>query len=195
MVVLRTKEALIEGRHLPEFELNQGELMSLLVESLEFELILKDYLTGKKQNPNVELLKSFVFVEHTSFKVTLIDRLLGRDLVRHLVQKEFKDSNQTVESIMEKAQVSADWRIRGLAGNPRRILATLMALEHSSCIIYDVTGMDPLGAERLHQIVQEEIKTRGGAAIEMNVPTFNGKRFLPKADKLVEIKMPNHNKV
>jgi len=63
-----------------------------------------------------------------------------------------------------------------------------MALEHSNCIIYDVTGMDPLGAERLHQIVQEEIRMSGGAAIEMNVPTFNGKRFFPKADKLVEIK-------
>ncbi|SIR50003.1 hypothetical protein SAMN05421545_3939 [Pontibacter lucknowensis] len=63
LVVLRTKAALIEGRHLPEFELNQGELMSLLVDSMEIALILKDYLIGKKQHPNVQLLKSFAFVE------------------------------------------------------------------------------------------------------------------------------------
>ncbi|SIR49991.1 hypothetical protein SAMN05421545_3938 [Pontibacter lucknowensis] len=55
--------------------------------------------------------------------------------------------------------------------------------------------MDPLGAERLHNIVLKEIKIHGGAAIEMNVPTFNGKRYFPKADKLVEVTIPNQNRV
>jgi hypothetical protein len=86
-------------------------------------------------------------------------------------------------------------KIRGLAGTERRILATFMALERSNYIIYDTTGLDFEGTERLNKIVREEISNRKGAAIEINVPTIKGKRLLPQADKLVELKMPSHNHV
>jgi hypothetical protein len=106
MMILRTKKALIDGREIPEFELNQGELVSLLVDSLEFEFKLKDYFTGEKNHPNIELFIPFTFVEHTPYKVSLLDRLLKRDLVQHLVQKEFNGYSQRIRSILEKAKVN-----------------------------------------------------------------------------------------
>ena len=188
MLILKTKRTIIEGREMPAFELCEGELISVLVDSMEFESVLKDYLTGERKHPDIEIIKDLCFVGYKPQRISLMDRLTGKTLARHIVKKELRFEDSKISKILEKAQIASNWTYKSLAGNPRRILSTLMAIEKGYSVIYTTAGMDPMGVERIHQIVKDEIRNHKVAAIEINTPDIQGNRILPKADKLIEIK-------
>lgn len=192
-MIIRFEEVIIKGIKIPDVELKKGQLISLLVESPEIGFLLKDYLTGKKNHSGIQIFKPLTFVEHITFKVPILDKLLNRGLVRHLIKREFKGVAYKESEVLKKTQVGANWRIKGLPFSQARILATILTIRKHSYIIYTTSGMDWEGAERLHQIVKEEINTSNGGAIEINLPAINGKRAIPEADKVIEIKTPSHN--
>lgn len=192
-MVIKFNEVIIEDIPIPNFVLNEGELISLMVESSEFGSLLQDYLIGKKNHSGIEMFKPLIFVENITFKAPLLDRLLNKRLVRHFIKRTFKGIAYNEEELLEKVQVKPNWTIKGLGFNPTKIFATLLAIRKNKYIIYTTSGMDWEGAERLHQIVKEEVNKSNGAAIEINISAINGNRAIPKTEKVIEIKIPSHN--
>lgn len=193
MPIVKIRNTAIEGRKIPDFELNNRETILLLIDSVESEFLLSDYLTGKKKHFNIEIFEPIQFVEYQPYKLSLWERTLGHDLVRHVVKRQLKCSDEKIDEILEKAQIGRHWRYTRLAGNPRRTLATLLALEKGYSIIYTIAGMDPMGADYLHKLVKDEIMKRNVGAIELNTNYSDGERNIPNADKIIKINRPGHN--
>ena len=196
MPILRIRKTAIEGREIPDFELNAGEVISLMIDSVESEFLLKDYLTGKKKQPNIEIFKPIQFIEYQPYKLSLWDSLMGRDLVSNVVRRSLRCSDEKVTEILNKAQIRPEQKYRALGYSSRRALTTLLSFEQGYNIIYATDGMDPMGVDYLHQLVKQETKARNMGSIELNSPFYsNGDwhREVPIADKIIEIKRPGHN--
>ncbi|AHM63376.1 hypothetical protein D770_25655 [Flammeovirgaceae bacterium 311] len=196
MPIIRIRKTAIEGRVIPEFELNEGEVISLLVDSVESEFLLKDYLTGKMQHPDVVILQPILFIDYQPNLLSIWDKLMGRNLASQVVRRQLNCRDEKIIEILDKAQIGIDRTYQSLGVNPRRTLATLLAFEQGFNIIYTTAGMDPMGVEFFHQLVRNETKNRNVGSIELNIPFYSNDdwhREVPKVDKVIEIKRSGHN--
>jgi len=187
MLILKINKTQIGDRIVPDFEIREGEIASILIDKPSFEFELKDYLTGKLANDKIKIFQPLIFADYLSGNYTWIAKIRRRHSVQRVIRQELNCNDNKIQEILNKAEITFDSKIDRLAGNPRRILSTLIAFEKNKNVIYTTIGMDPLGIERLNRIVRDEVRFKKGAAIEINSPYIDGQRQIQDANIIVNI--------
>ena len=151
---------------IPAFELNKGEIIELYLYSgahfYDLEMELVKIFTGQKAHENVKLNESLKFVEH--FKESRIHSLLFPTTVRKYLNQKGRRNAEELERIYDVDYIKPNTRIITLAGDPRKWLSLWATLSHSDKIIFDLAGLDPLGAEKTLNYIRE-YTGKGGAAL------------------------------
>ncbi len=153
--------------YIPPFELNEGEVVILhLFGGSHYDSIrnyLRDVLTGKQKNDNVEVYKPLLFVDY-------IFESKWRSLFYPLTVGEYLKKNaDTKSSYATKIYETNSWitkrtKVNILTGALRKLLSLFAKLSKSRDIVFDLDGQDPLGAMNMYKFVKENVKN-GGCAI------------------------------
>ncbi|WP_341902976.1 hypothetical protein [Fluviicola taffensis] len=163
---IQNKGIRTDAFYIPPFDLKEGEIVVIYLSNgphfFQTEMFLKDIFSGSKKNENVEVYEKLTFVEH------FIEPKFRR-LFRPVTVGEYLKKNADLESpfatrIYENKWIHKKRKVNELAGTPRKLVSLYATLSKTSDIIFDLTGVDPKGAEEVFGIVREVVR-KGGSAI------------------------------
>jgi len=165
--VVQSKGIKIDNFYIPPFTLDKGDIIviqlpnGLYFHGLLFRLV--DILTGKERNDNIELRTDLKFVNHlieTGWR-----RFFQPLTVDRYIEKTGNPTSKLTERIYETKYIKPKTRISRLAGNPRKILSLLTTLSWTDKIIFDLSGVDPIGGQEAFSLVKRQIGKSGAAIL------------------------------
>lgn len=169
MKVLDCKGFKLEKFEIPPFTLNKGELINLqLFNGAHFfalEEKLVQIFTGVVKHEHVKILEKLEFAEHIGEK-GLLKRLFPTTVGKYL-KKNAKPFDMPL-SIFPDDRLKPKTSLSRLAGNPKKFLAIYCALSKCDGLIFDLVGSDPLGSEKIFDIVKDFVDRKNGYAILLN---------------------------
>ena len=169
MKVLDCKGFKLGRFKIPPFILNRGELINLRLFNgghfFDLEEKLSQIFSGLVKHDCVELTGDLEFAEH------IFDTGLKSMFFPMTVEKYIRKNAKPTEmplSIFLDEQIDYKTSISRLAGNPRKFLSIYCVLSKSDGVIFDLTGNDPLGAEKIFKFVKDFVDNENGYAILLN---------------------------
>ena len=165
-MLIKSNGIKIPGFYLPPFELREGEIVVLNLfggaHFYETKMFFKDIFIGKISDQAVTVLQPLTFVKH--FREPALRRIFYPITVREYLRTNADPNSYYSKKIFESKWITGKTRVQAFAGNPRKLLSMYATLSRTNKIVFDVAGLDPLGAHDTFRIAKEGIKN-GGAAI------------------------------
>lgn len=153
--------------YLPPFELKANEIVVINIFDgglfYDTEMFLKDIFTGKTQNENVTVFEPLSFVEHII--EPKLRRLLYPITVDKYLRKKASPKSNFYSKIYEIPFITKKTKINSLAGTYRRLLSLYTQLSVTNKIVLDLVGADPMGAEKIYDLIKESANNGGGCIL------------------------------
>jgi hypothetical protein len=156
---------------IPPFELREGELIGVCLYGgshffdLESELVT--LFTQKRKHPNLIVGQPFRFVERV--RENAFRRLGWPTTVKDYLKAKGKKGSPLLEKIYEVDNIQPHTRISTLYSNRMKWLSLYVTLSHTNRVVFDLTGQDPISAEKTYAIIKECIQPNGAAILLDNV--------------------------
>lgn len=112
---------------------------------------------------NIQVDNAFVFASHIQEKGW--KRFFRRLTVRDQIRSAANPNSKLPEEIYTLEGISPRTKVNTLAGTPKKILSVLCALSWSNKITFDLSGVDPMGAEKVLELVKKYTGEEGGAIL------------------------------
>lgn len=158
----------LDGIFIPPFRVDKGEVLIIQLPNgpyfTDLLFTLRDILTGKEKNETVNVTEQLRFTDHIieSRWRTLIFPLT---VERYIRQKGNPDNMEVANKIYECEGIKPNTKISCLAGNPRKLLSLLTTFSWTDKIIFDLTGVDPIGGRQAYELVKAQIDKSGVAVL------------------------------
>lgn len=166
-MILQSKGFQIDRFKIPPFHLKEGEIIVLYlgnsIEASRLKEKLFQLLGGKEIHPKLILNEKLVVVERISLK-GLKEHLIPTT-VKNYVQKKSRTPLKTLEKLNAFEKISTNSKISYLPSTPRKIISLYCTFTKSEKIVFDLSGLDPLGSEKVFNDVLKKINDKKGAAI------------------------------
>lgn len=166
-MILENKGLVINNYFLPPFTLNEGEIVVVnLFGGSHFQPI-KTYLTaiftGQVSNEKIHLytpIKAVEAIVESKWRSFFYPLTVGEYL------RKFANSNsQYVTQIYTVHKwIKSQTKLNRLPGNPKKQLSLFATLSLSKHIVFDLAGLDPIGAGETYELVKASVR-KGGSAI------------------------------
>lgn len=152
---------------IPPFILNKGEIVVVYISNGEYynniELCLKDLFTGKTTNKSINIHHPLSDIHH--FKESKFRRFLHPITVGEYLKKNANLNSPYANKIYENNWITKNTNVNSLAGTPRKLLSIYATLTRAKNIVVDLAGLDPMGAERICEVVKEAVRKEGSSII------------------------------
>jgi len=157
----------IDNFYLGPFTLGKGDLAIIQLPNGPYFLGLLfktvDILTGKEKNENVQLSTELRFVSHISENKW---RSMFYPLtVAKYIEKHGNPESNLTKMIYEYEGIVQRTKICTLPGTSKKLLSVLTTLSWTDKIIFDLAGVDPIGAQKVFDIVKKQIGNTGMAVL------------------------------
>ncbi|GEM_PF-664784 len=167
------KELLIESKgiktdqyFIPPFELREGELVVIYMESHRYlediKLELVSILAGIKKHKNVNVIKSLTFAE--SIKESMLKSIINPMSVGRYLKRNANLKSTVVSRIFEIDTFTKKDKVKNLNTSERKRLSLCSVFSKTKNIAFDLRGEGVNFYLKTYEFVQEEVKN-GGAAI------------------------------
>ena len=160
--------------YVPPFTLDKGEVVILFLfggaHFYDLSMFLVDIFTGQTKIESVTVNQPLKFVEH--FKEPTFRRLFFPVTIGQYLKKNSGRDKETAEKVFNLGYLDKKTHVNSLNGDRRKILSLYTTLSNSRNIVFDLVGIDPLGAQRTYNIVKEYAKNGGSAILLNNFPDF-----------------------
>jgi ABC-type multidrug transport system ATPase subunit len=166
-MIIKCDGIIIGKFRIPPFELKQGELIGIFLyngeHSFDLKMELVTYFTGKKNINGLKVFENLKFVEH--FSESKIKRIFKPTSVEEYLKMNFNFNSEEIKKVYEiDKYIKPKTKIQSLAGTPRKLLSLYSTLSNTNKVVFDLAGIDPLGADKILDTVLESVN-QGGAAI------------------------------
>jgi hypothetical protein len=152
--------------YVPPFELKAGEIVVLCLfhgqHFYDSAMMLKDIFTGNAKNDNVIIHKKLTFIEY--FREPKLRSIFYPVTVKEYLKKNAGLNSPYTKKIYENKWINEKTKVQTLAWNPRKLLSLYATFSKTKDIIFDLIGLDPMGADTVYAEVKEAVRN-GGAAI------------------------------
>lgn len=178
----------IDDFYIPPFTLGKGEITIIQLSNgpyfsgLLFKLV--DILTGKEKHENVQLNTELRFISHIG--ESKWHSMFYPLTVKRYIKKHGNPESELTKMIYEDEWINPKTKICSLAGNPRKLLSLLTTFSWTNNIIFDLSGVDPIGAQTAFDVVKKQIGDTGTAVLIDYCDDF-------KSDCSRLIKFESHN--
>lgn len=174
---------------IPPFELHEGEFISICLfggaHFYDLEMEFVKLLTRQEDKPNLTMYHKMHFVER--FQESTLKGFFSPITVEKYIRKYGKIGSKELKRIYEiNDYIKPNTKVNTLALNPRKWLSLFTTFSNSKNIVFDLTGQDPVGAERTIDIVNEYV-SNGGAAILLD--NFDDPEI--KCTKFIKVEVDN----
>jgi len=155
-----------DNYYLPPFNLKEGEFVVIHLHNgahyYDLKMELVDIFTRKMNVENIQVYRAFSFVNY--FGESNFRRIFHPIRVGEYIKKNAGNDTGIAEKIYETSYINNRTRVNSLAATSRKLLSLYSTLSHSQNIIFDLDGLDPLGAKEIYEIVKSNVG-KGGSAI------------------------------
>jgi hypothetical protein len=165
--MIRSTGITIQEVVIPPFTVQKGEILVIDIDNgvhfspVLFQLV--DIFSNVVSSEHVQVDRTFVFASH------IVDKgwksFFRRLTVREHIRNAANPNSKLPEEIYAIDRIGPKTKINTLPGSPRKILSVLCALSWSDKIVFDLSGVDPLGAERVLELVKKYIGEEGAAIL------------------------------
>jgi hypothetical protein len=157
----------VDNFFIPPFTVQQGEILIIDIDNGPHFVSLRDRLVNiflkRESDGKVFVNEPFRFV--SSIEETVWQRFFKRLTVKDYIENASSPDSSLPNEIYDIAHIKPKTKIIELAGTPRKILSVLCSLSWSDKIIFDLLGVDPLGAEKIFILVKNHIGPEGCAIL------------------------------
>jgi len=171
---------------IPPFALNEGELIGLVLYSgshfYDLSMELVELLTGRKMHPALIAHQPLRFVEY--FRESGLRDKLWPTTVKEYINTRGSKGNKIAEKIYDNEYIEPSTKVQQLAGTPRKHLSLYTTLSHTNKLVFDLVGVDPMGAMTIMEIVKEYISGNGAAILLDNFEDLEAQRRCTKYIKI-----------
>ena len=172
---------------IPPFELNKGELVGIHLHSgahfFDLEMELVNLFMAKKAVSELELNQKFEFVEY--FRGHKWQNFFYPVTVNRYLKTHGNPKSKDLYKVYEiDDYINPKTKVISLAGTPRKLLSLFTALSKSHYIVFDLVGVDPSGAEKILDIVNDYVR-KGKTAILLD----NYDDYEPKCTKFLRVEI------
>lgn len=152
--------------YIPPFTLSEGEIVVLNLQNgmhfYELSMWLKDLFTGNIKHESIIVNSPLSFVAY--FKESFWRRNVFPVTVKEFLKKNANPKSNYSRKIYDITWITDAIRVNTLAGTPRKMLTLYATLSKTNNIVFDLSGVDPMGGEQVYDIVKAVVKN-GGSAI------------------------------
>ncbi|WP_160710904.1 hypothetical protein [Chitinophaga solisilvae] len=183
-VLLSCNSILTDQYFIPPFDVRAGELVQVyLYHGYHFYPVLaylSKILTGAIPHENIILHQPFSYVPR--FTESWWRRHFRPVTVDAYMKKHASADSPAANRIYERSNIRKNTRINTLEAPDRKLVSLSATLSRSSCIVFDLAGLGPVGTPQTFSIVKEHVQ-QGGAAILLD----GYKDFQQECTKYVEL--------
>ncbi|WP_052592026.1 hypothetical protein [Aureispira sp. CCB-QB1] len=166
-MIAQSNGFIVNGFKIPPFTLNKGDFILLFVENSFEALHLKEQLfllfSSKKLHPKLTINENITTV--ANIQLNSIKEFFIPTSVQKYIYKNAKTPSNTLHQIVSFENIFPNSKITHLPGTDRKLISLLTTLSYTRNIIFDLGGLDPLGAEKIVNEVTNQLIHKGGAAI------------------------------
>lgn len=167
MVLVKFNKQIISDFLIPSFKVNSGDIVVIQFPNGPYfyplMMEMKDIFTGKTPKDGVEVLSPFKYPDHmwkTTFRHRFFPLTVGGYLEKYAIRE-----SPLATKIYEYSFITPKTKINTIPGNPRRKLAVYATLSWTNKIVFDLAGVDPMGAEDIYNTVKEAVGADGAAIL------------------------------
>lgn len=185
-MLVESKGFQVEGFKIPPFKLKEGDIIVLYIgnaleaQSLKEKLFL--LFSGKEKRASLVLNEKFEAVPNIFPKG--IKEIFFPTTVKKYVHQNAKKPEDILSKLVTFDRIRLETKIITLPSRPRKLISLFTICSHTNKIIFDLDGLDPLGAENVFGEVEKKLRNENGAAILID--SFLG--FENKCTQFIEIK-------
>ncbi|HTJ53211.1 MAG TPA: hypothetical protein VL443_27340 [Cyclobacteriaceae bacterium] len=157
----------IDNFYIPPFTLDKGEIVIIQLpngpyfEELLFKLV--DILTDKIKNENIEIGTALRFIEQVNEGYWRT--LFFPSTVKRYIRKHSNPGNDVATTIYEFDGINQNTKISKLPGTQRKLLSLWTTFSWTDKIIFDLRGIDPLGGQRIYDLMKKLVGNSGAAIL------------------------------
>lgn len=166
-IILESKGITLSKHFIPPFKLREGELLVIRifneVETFSVQPQLADIFTGKTGHENITRMQPLFFVPRIRIPGRIKQWFAPFTVERYLARNA-NGKSKYYNRIYADPYIKPGTRIETLNAGLRKLLSVYTTLSKADFIIFDLGGLDPMGADNAFQVVNEHV-AGGGAAI------------------------------
>jgi hypothetical protein len=168
--------------YIPPFTLSEGEIIVLNLQNgmhfYELSMWIKDLFTQKIKHESIIVNSPLSFVDY--FKESFWRRNVFPVTVKEFLKKNADAKSNYAGKIYDITWITDATRVNTLAGTPRKMLTLYATLSKTNNIVFDLSGVDPIGGEQIYDIVKAVVKNGGSAILLDHCPEMknNCTRYL-----------------
>lgn len=167
MELVKFNKQIIGDFLIPSFKVHSGDMVIVQFPGGPFYdplmVEMKDIFIGKTPNEGVEVLSPFKYPDHmwkSRFRYGIFPLTVGTYLEKHANKK-----SPFFTKIYDDKYITPKTKIGTIPGNSRRKLAVYATLSWTNQIVFDLAGVDPMGAEDIYNTVKEAVGAEGAAIL------------------------------
>lgn len=170
-LILKCKGIEIEEYFIPPFTLYAGEVVRFWIQIVpknanksgyEISQILRKILTSKKEQEGLEINHHIPFAESILEK-NILSTIFPLTVKKYL-QKKRKLNLTQIQDILQELNLNSKDKIGYLDFTTRKSLSISSLFKKCDCISFDYYGLDPLGTDKIDNLIMKAIKA-GKSAI------------------------------
>ncbi len=180
--MVRSAGFTVDNFFIPPFTIQQGEILIIDIDNGPHFVHLRDRLvsTFLNRESNNKIFVNEPFRLATPIVENAWQRFFIRLTVKEYIKNAGNPNSLLPNEIYDIAYIKPKTKIIELAGTSRKMLSVLCSLSWSDKIIFDLLGIDPMGAENIFTLVKKHIGQKGCAILIDGYDDFknSGSRYV-----------------
>lgn len=172
---------------IPPFTLEKGELVGLVLNMGRFDELsseLVGLLSKRKSHPALIVHQPLTFVDY--FRESFLRDKFWPTTVKEYIRSKGNKQNQIAEKIYEQPSIKPSTPIQRLPATTRKELSMYVSLSHSDKLVFDLRGIDPMGAVKIFEIVKQIVGGNGAAILLDN---FDDPEAKQECTKYIQVEL------